>query len=64
MYEVSAGTTQGGADVIQWQETTNTFIILQLTEKLKSNSNLNLFLFIRAIGQNGAYSSIGDDIPV
>ncbi|CAG2198380.1 unnamed protein product [Mytilus edulis] len=64
VYEVSAGTTQGGADVIQWQETTNTFITLQLTEKLKSNSNLNLFLFIRAIGQNGAYSSIGDDISV
>lgn len=64
VYEVSVGTTQGGADVIQWQETKNTFINILLTEKLKSKSNLNLFFLVRAIDHNGAYSSISDDISV
>ncbi|XP_076075248.1 uncharacterized protein LOC143046131 isoform X2 [Mytilus galloprovincialis] len=64
VYEVSVGTTQGGADVIQWQETKNTFINILLTEKLKSKSNLNLFFLVRAVDHNGAYSSISDDISV
>ncbi|CAC5375361.1 unnamed protein product [Mytilus coruscus] len=62
VYEVSVGTVQGGADVIQWQETTENFIIIKLNEKLKSKLNLNLYCFIRAIGESGVFSSKSDDV--
>jgi hypothetical protein len=35
-YEVSAGTTLGGADIIQWQETQNSFLEFVLPPKIKS----------------------------
>jgi hypothetical protein len=35
-YEVSAGTTLGGADIIQWQETQNSFLEFELPLKIKS----------------------------
>ncbi|XP_076075242.1 uncharacterized protein LOC143046127 [Mytilus galloprovincialis] len=62
VYEVSVGTVQGGADVIQWQETTENIMIIKLTEKLKTKVNLNLYCFIRAIGESGIFSSKSDDV--
>jgi hypothetical protein len=35
-YEVSAGTTLGGADITQWQETQNSFLEFELPLKIKS----------------------------
>ena len=63
-YEVSVGTTQGGADVIQWQETLNDYMEVSIPEKFKQQSNLNLFFFIRAIGDNGEHTDISNDITV
>jgi hypothetical protein len=45
-YEVSVGTTQGGADVIQWQETLNDYMEVSIPEKFKQQSNLNLFFLL------------------
>ena len=63
-YEVSVGTTQGGADVIQWQETLNDYMEVSIPEKFKGQSSLNLFFFIRAIGDNGEHTDISNDITV
>ena len=63
-YEVSVGTTQGGADVIQWQETLNDYMEVSIPEKFKQQSNLNLFFFIRAIGDNGEHTDINNDITI
>jgi hypothetical protein len=58
IYEVSVGTTQGGADVIQWQETLNDYIEIQLPGKLTDQMDLKLYFYIRAIGDNGKESSV------
>ena len=58
IYEVSVGTTQGGADVIQWQETLNDYIEIQLPGKLTDQTDLKLYFYIQAIGNNGKESSV------
>ena len=64
VYEVSVGTKLGGADIIQWQETLNDFMEVSIPEKYKQQSNLNLFFVIRAIGDNGEYISLRNNIVV
>jgi hypothetical protein len=64
VYEVSVGTKLGGADIIQWQETLNDFMEVSIPEKYKQQSNLNLFFVIRAIGDNGEYISLPNNIVV
>lgn len=58
IYEVSVGTTQGGADVIQWQETLNDYIEIQLPGKLTDQTDVKLYFYIQAIGDNGKESSV------
>ncbi|CAC5407072.1 unnamed protein product [Mytilus coruscus] len=52
-YEVSAGTTLGGADIIQWQETKNTFLEFQLPPKIKSLRDLSGYISVRGVAANG-----------
>ncbi|VDI63397.1 Hypothetical predicted protein, partial [Mytilus galloprovincialis] len=55
-YEVSAGTTLGGADIIQWQETKNTFLEFQLPQKIKSLRDLTAYISVRCVSANGMTS--------
>ncbi|XP_076113983.1 uncharacterized protein LOC143082268 [Mytilus galloprovincialis] len=55
-YEVSAGTTLGGADIIQWQETKNTFLEFQLPQKIKSLRDLTGYISVRCVSANGMTS--------
>ena len=52
-YEVSAGTTLGGADIIQWQETQNSFLEFELPPKIKSIKDLTSYISVRGISANG-----------
>ena len=52
-YEVSAGTTLGGADIIQWQETQNSFLEFELPLKIKSIKDLIGYISVRGISANG-----------
>ncbi|XP_076113981.1 uncharacterized protein LOC143082265 [Mytilus galloprovincialis] len=52
-YEVSAGTILGGADIIQWQETKNTFLEFQLPPKIKSVKDLTGYITVRGVSANG-----------
>ena len=52
-YEVSAGTTLGGADIIQWQETQNSFLEFELPLKIKSIKYLIGYISVRGISANG-----------
>jgi len=52
-YEVSAGTTLGGADIIQWQETQNSFLEFELPLKIKSIKELIGYISVRGISANG-----------
>jgi hypothetical protein len=52
-YEVSAGTTFGGADIIQWQETQNSFLEFELPLKIKSIKDLIGYISVRGISANG-----------
>jgi hypothetical protein len=52
-YEVSAGTTLGGADIIQWQETQNSFLEFELPLKIKSITYLIGYISVRGISANG-----------
>lgn len=54
-YEVSAGTVLGSADIIQWQETKNTFIEFAIPPQIKSLSGLIIYVTIRGINDNGMY---------
>ena len=64
VYEVSVGTTLGGADIIQWQETLNDYMKVGIPEKYRGQAGLNLFFFVRAIGENGEYNSLSNNILV
>ena len=52
-YEESAGTTLGGADIIQWQETQNSFLEFALPPKIKSIKDLIGYISVRGISANG-----------
>ena len=54
-YEVSAGTVLGSADIIQWQETKNTFIEFAIPPQIKSFTGLIIYVTIRGINDNGMY---------
>lgn len=54
-YEVSAGTVLGSADIIQWQETKNTFIEFAIPSQIKSLSGLIIYVTVRGINDNGMY---------
>jgi hypothetical protein len=52
-YEASAGTTLGGADIIQWQETQNSFLEFVLPPKIKFIKDLIGYVSVRGISANG-----------
>ena len=52
-YEVSAGTTFGSADIIQWQETKNTFLEFILPPKIKSVKHITGYVIVRGVSANG-----------
>lgn len=52
-YEVSAGTTLGSVDIIQWQETKNTFLEFILPSKIKSVKHITGYIVVRAVSANG-----------
>jgi hypothetical protein len=57
-YEVSAGTVEGGSDVLLWQETTSTKITFGLPHSITSWSGLHAHVFVRAVGVGGVYEDI------
>lgn len=54
-FEVSAGKVQGGAEIIQWQETTQTSITFALPPAITSWSGLKVYVMVRAIAAGGLY---------
>ena len=54
-YEVSAGSTFGGGDVIQWRETKDSSIIFDLPKTIISPANLKLYVYVRAISAGGLF---------
>lgn len=57
-YEVSVGTVDGGSDVLQWQETTLTFIKFSLPPGVEKFSKLSLHVFVRAVSAGGTFEDI------
>lgn len=54
-FEVSAGKVQGGGEIIQWQETTQTSITFALPPAITSWSGLKVYVMVRAIAAGGLY---------
>lgn len=63
-YEVSAGTKFGGADIIQWQETKNTFIEFETPLKIKLTKGLMIYLTIRGISANGMTRALNAAVKI
>ncbi|XP_078334035.1 uncharacterized protein LOC111124258 [Crassostrea virginica] len=57
-FEVSAGTTLGGSDIIQWQETLATSITFGLPATITSTSLLKVYMVVRAIAAGGNYEDV------
>lgn len=55
-YEVSAGSREGGADVVQWQETTETRVVLSIPRPTYSES-MPIFVTVRSINPSGAFNT-------
>ena len=57
-FEVSAGTSLGGSDIIQWQETLSTSITFGLPATITSTSLLKVYMVVRAIAAGGNYEDV------
>ncbi|XP_056015772.1 uncharacterized protein LOC125675332 [Ostrea edulis] len=57
-YEVSAGTVEGGTNILQWQETTLSSITFDVPPTITNLSNLSVHVFVRAINVGGTYEDI------
>ena len=57
-YEISAGTVEGGSDILLWQETTSTSIVFSLPNSVTSWSGLHVHLIVKAITMGGVYEDI------
>ena len=57
-FEVSAGTSLGGSDIIQWQETLATNITFGLPATITSTSLLKVYMVVRAIAAGGNYEDV------
>nr|XP_034314147.1 uncharacterized protein LOC105348718 isoform X1 [Crassostrea gigas] len=57
-FEVSAGTAQGGSDIVQWQETLSTRVTFRLPNSIISTSRLKVYMIVRAIAAGGGYTDI------
>ncbi|XP_076085163.1 uncharacterized protein LOC143055975 isoform X1 [Mytilus galloprovincialis] len=56
-YEVSVGTASNGADIVQWQETTNEFLVMHVPLRVKFYSGMNIYITITAIGLHGQHTT-------
>ena len=57
-FEVSAGTSLGGSDIIQWQEMLATSITFSLPATITSTSLLKVYMVVRAIAAGGNYEDV------
>jgi hypothetical protein len=57
-FEISAGTVEGGTNILQWQETTRPSITFGLPPTITNPSKLRVHLFVRAINVGGIYEDI------
>ncbi|CAG2254534.1 unnamed protein product [Mytilus edulis] len=53
-----SGNILGGTDIIQWQETKNTFLEFQLPPKIKSVKALTGYISVRGVSANGMTTSV------
>ncbi|KAL3873929.1 hypothetical protein ACJMK2_037006, partial [Sinanodonta woodiana] len=60
-YEVSVGFTPSSADILQWQETKNTFIEFTLPRNDVGESGRRVYASVRAIAVNGLFSTINSE---
>jgi hypothetical protein len=56
------GTTLGGADITQWQETQNSFLEFELPLKIKSIKYLIGYISVRGISANGMVERVNGTI--
>ncbi|KAK3612504.1 hypothetical protein CHS0354_024474, partial [Potamilus streckersoni] len=56
-YEVSAGTVQGGSDIIQWQETRLNQLIFSVDKESIGPTGKDVFISVRAISPSGLYET-------
>lgn len=52
-YEVSAGTTGGGVNILQWQFTNQTSITFEIPATVTTTAGLNVFLTVGAVSVGG-----------
>ncbi|XP_078322971.1 uncharacterized protein LOC111122905 [Crassostrea virginica] len=57
-YEVSAGTVEGGSDILLWQETTSTNTTFTLPASVTSWSGIHVHVFVKAITVGGVCNEI------
>lgn len=57
-YEVTVGTVEGGSDILQWQETKQTYLKFGLPSTVKHASKVSLHVYVRAICAGGTYEDI------
>ncbi|KAK3589056.1 hypothetical protein CHS0354_008706 [Potamilus streckersoni] len=60
-YEVSIGFTPSSANILQWQETKNTFIVFTLPRNDVGESGRRVYASVRAIAVNGLFGTINSD---
>ncbi|KAK3083351.1 hypothetical protein FSP39_020593 [Pinctada imbricata] len=57
-YEISAGLAEGGAEILQWQETTNSTLVFGMPSHVDDYSGSVVYMHIRAISAGGFYNDI------
>ncbi|KAK3103765.1 hypothetical protein FSP39_021725 [Pinctada imbricata] len=63
-YEVSAGKVKGGGEIVQWLETNGTSVTFGLPQAITKWSNLDVFIFVRAIAAGGMYEDVHGEIKL
>ncbi|KAK3612516.1 hypothetical protein CHS0354_024488 [Potamilus streckersoni] len=61
-YEVSAGTVQGGSDIIQWQETRENQLVFSFDKEVIGPAGKDVFVSVRAISPSGLYETANAQI--
>ncbi|KAL3843250.1 hypothetical protein ACJMK2_021192 [Sinanodonta woodiana] len=61
-YEVSAGTVQGGSDIIQWQETRENQLKFSFDKEAIGPTGKDVFVSVRAISPSGLYETANSQI--
>lgn len=56
VYEVSAGTYQGGANIAHWLETTNENIQFGMPASITAPAGLDIYVLVRAVSVSGVFT--------